>query len=97
MDTDEQPLILHQHCWSLQLKSGEKIPLPPRGKKGVQPLWVTDVFLVDPENAVTLGAVAACVKTSAGNSRTCAHAALDGEALRGARETGGARRRGVML
>jgi hypothetical protein len=72
MDTDEQPLILYQHLWSLQLKSGEKIPLSPRGQKGVQPLWVTDVFLVDPENAATLGAVAACVQTSAGNIRVLA-------------------------
>jgi hypothetical protein len=73
MDTDEQPLILHQHLWSLQLKTGQKIPLPPRGEKGVQPLWVTDVFLVGPENAATQGAVAACVQTtSTGNSRVLA-------------------------
>jgi TATA-binding protein-associated factor Taf7 len=73
MDTDEQPLILHQHRWSLQLKSGEKkIPLPPQGEKGVQPLCVTDFFLVDLENTATQGAVAVCIETSTGNRRMLA-------------------------
>jgi hypothetical protein len=72
MGTNEQSLILHQHRWSLELKSGEKIPLPPRGKKGVQPLCVTDVFLVDLENAATQGVVAVCIETSTRNRRMLA-------------------------
>jgi TATA-binding protein-associated factor Taf7 len=51
----------------LQLKSGKKIPSPPRGKRGVQSLRVTDVFLVDPESATRHGTVAVCIETSTGN------------------------------
>jgi hypothetical protein len=69
MGTNEQSLIIQQHRWSLELKSGEKIPLPPRGKKGVQPLCVTDVFLVDLENAATQGVMAVCIETTTRNRR----------------------------
>uniref|UniRef100_A0ACD5Y6A8 Uncharacterized protein n=1 Tax=Avena sativa TaxID=4498 RepID=A0ACD5Y6A8_AVESA len=57
--------VLPQGHWSLQLKIGEELTLVLGDNEA---LWVTDVFLVDPESADSRqGVVAACVDTGTKN------------------------------
>jgi hypothetical protein len=63
MATDEEVLTEGQY-WALQLDIGEEITLNPGDNHAI---WVTDVFLVDPESANGQGAIAACVETGTRN------------------------------
>lgn len=58
MAVDEQPSHPY-HRWGLPLESGTGHRLTPRAN---EPIYVTDVFLVDAESAGRQGAVAACVE-----------------------------------
>jgi hypothetical protein len=63
MAMDEELLAQGQY-WALQLDIGEEITLNPGDNHAI---WVTDVFLVDPESANGQGAIAACVETGTRN------------------------------
>ncbi|EMS59015.1 hypothetical protein TRIUR3_28322 [Triticum urartu] len=58
MAVDEQPSHPYRR-WGLPLESGTGHRLTPRAN---EPIYVTDVFLVDAESAGGQGAVAACVE-----------------------------------
>jgi hypothetical protein len=76
IDMDEQ-LFRQKHGWSMWLHSVQTTTVTPGANEATERLFVTDVFLVDPESADGQGVVAASVQI--GTRNTMMLAALSSE------------------
>jgi hypothetical protein len=84
IDMDEQ-LFRQKHGWSMWLHSGQAATVTPGANEATERLFVTHVFLVDPESAHGQGVVVASVQI--GTRNTMKLAALSSETPRVALKT----------